>query len=183
MKSTSPKMWQTSFLELLQTQNQKRKSGGHGILYPPTKKRGGHVPRVPHQIAPMNLSTTYRKTHYINFNPACQLRSYKYPQLNVGWVCWLNAGVDQPMSQPYRLQSHGAYSKVFPTNSRKYRKASSCSFPPSEVLFLFPITSIAEDCPYAWQSLTQSWPHLPSQMHSRGKAGFQLWITDGGGCS
>jgi len=27
--------------------------GGHGILYLPTWKSGGHVPRVPHQIVPM----------------------------------------------------------------------------------------------------------------------------------
>jgi len=33
--------------------------GGHGILYPPRlKKWGGHVPRVPHQIAPMLLQST-----------------------------------------------------------------------------------------------------------------------------
>ena len=36
-------------------QNLKRKKWGrHGILCPPRlKKWGGHVPRVPHQIAPM----------------------------------------------------------------------------------------------------------------------------------
>jgi len=54
--STSHKTWQTSllFLELLQIQNQKRKSGGTlHIMSPPPEKVGGHVPRVPHQIAPM----------------------------------------------------------------------------------------------------------------------------------
>ena len=31
-----------------------KKAGGHGILCPPpSEKVGGHVPRVPHQIAPM----------------------------------------------------------------------------------------------------------------------------------
>ena len=29
--------------------------GRHGILCPPSKKVGGHVPRVPHQIAPMRV--------------------------------------------------------------------------------------------------------------------------------
>jgi len=34
--------------------NTKPEERGHGILYPPhLKKFGGHVPRVPHQIAPM----------------------------------------------------------------------------------------------------------------------------------
>ena len=26
-------------------------------MSPPSKKMGGHVPRVPHQIAPMNVTT------------------------------------------------------------------------------------------------------------------------------
>jgi len=31
-----------------------KRVGGHGILFPPRlKKWGGHVPRAPHQIAPM----------------------------------------------------------------------------------------------------------------------------------
>ena len=51
MISTSHKTWQTSllFLELLQIQNLK------DIAYyvPPPEKVGGHVPCVPHQIAPM----------------------------------------------------------------------------------------------------------------------------------
>jgi len=56
MISTSHKTWQTSllFLELLQIQNLKRKSGGTShIMSPPPEKVGGHVPRVPHQIVPM----------------------------------------------------------------------------------------------------------------------------------
>ena len=55
MISTSHKTWQTSllFLKLLQIQNLKRKSGGTShIMSPPPEKVGGHVPRVPHQIAP-----------------------------------------------------------------------------------------------------------------------------------
>jgi len=40
--------------------------GGHGILCPPlSKKVGGHVPRVPHQIAPMVVQ------HIINSQPCC----------------------------------------------------------------------------------------------------------------
>jgi len=31
--------------------------GGHGILCPPAKTVGGHVPCVPHQIAPMHVRT------------------------------------------------------------------------------------------------------------------------------
>jgi len=57
MKSSSHKTWQTSliFLKPLQIQNLiRKKCGGHGILYPLTWKSGGHVPRVPHQIAPMS---------------------------------------------------------------------------------------------------------------------------------
>jgi len=35
------------------TKPQEKKVGGHGILCPPVgKSGGGHVPRVPHQIAP-----------------------------------------------------------------------------------------------------------------------------------
>ena len=59
LKSSSHKTWQTSvlFLKPLQIQNLRRKKvGGHDILSPPRlKKWGGHVPRVPHQIAPMPL--------------------------------------------------------------------------------------------------------------------------------
>jgi len=57
MKSSSPKTRQTSFLFLkpLQMQNLKKKVGGTWhILLPPSEKVGGHVPRVPHQIAPMH---------------------------------------------------------------------------------------------------------------------------------
>jgi len=40
-------------------QIQMRKTWGrHGILYTPPEKVGGHVPRVPHQIAPMMESTS-----------------------------------------------------------------------------------------------------------------------------
>ena len=56
MISTSHKTWQTSLLclELLQIQNLKRKSWGTShIMSPHLKKSGGHIPRVPHQIAPM----------------------------------------------------------------------------------------------------------------------------------
>jgi len=67
MKSSSHKTWQTSllFLKPLHMQNVKRKKlGGQGILCPPRlKKWGGHVPRIPHQIAPMNSTyTTMYKT-------------------------------------------------------------------------------------------------------------------------
>jgi len=62
MKSTSRKTWQTSllFLELLQIQNLKTKSGGRGILYPThLKKWEGTPPRVLHQIAPMTSAMDY----------------------------------------------------------------------------------------------------------------------------
>ena len=62
MKSYSYKTWQTPllFLKSLQIQNLKRKKcWGHGILCPPRlKKWGRHVPRVPHQIAPMRKAIT-----------------------------------------------------------------------------------------------------------------------------
>jgi len=42
------------FFKPLQIQTYDKKVGGHGILCPPRlKKWGTHVPRVPHQIAPM----------------------------------------------------------------------------------------------------------------------------------
>jgi len=56
MKSTLRKTWQTSllFLEPLQKQNLKRKNGGTWhIISPHLAKWVGHVPRVPHQVAPM----------------------------------------------------------------------------------------------------------------------------------
>jgi len=34
-----------------------KKVGGHGILCPPGWKSGEHVPRVPHQLAPMARAT------------------------------------------------------------------------------------------------------------------------------
>jgi len=55
MKSTSHKTLQTSllFLELLQIQNLQKKVGGTWYIISHLKKWGEHVPRVPHQIAPM----------------------------------------------------------------------------------------------------------------------------------
>jgi len=35
------------------TQPKEKKVGGHGILYTSHLKKGGDVPSVPHQIAPM----------------------------------------------------------------------------------------------------------------------------------
>jgi len=41
------------------TKPKEKKWGGRGILCPPRlKKCGGHVPRVPHQIAPMVMHDT-----------------------------------------------------------------------------------------------------------------------------
>ena len=40
------------------TNPKEKKVGGHGILYPPPEKVGGHVPCIPHQIAPMRLIVT-----------------------------------------------------------------------------------------------------------------------------
>jgi len=60
MKSSSHKTWQTLllFMKPLQIQNLKRKKWGvHGVSCPPSEKVGGHVPRVPHQIAPMVVIT------------------------------------------------------------------------------------------------------------------------------
>ena len=56
VKNSSHKTWQTSLLVLkpLQIQTLREKSGGDMAYYvPPSTKVGGHVPRVPHQIAPM----------------------------------------------------------------------------------------------------------------------------------
>jgi len=57
LKTSSHKTWQISllFLKPLQIQNLKRKKWGDMAYYvPPVWKSGGtHVPRVPHQIAPM----------------------------------------------------------------------------------------------------------------------------------
>jgi len=58
MKISSHKMWQASLLCLkpLQIQNLKRKKWRDMTYYiPHMKKWGGHVPRVPHQIPPMQL--------------------------------------------------------------------------------------------------------------------------------
>jgi len=59
MISTSHKTWQTSllFLELLQIQNLKRKSGGHRILCPPhLKKFGVTSPVSPTKLRPCGRS-------------------------------------------------------------------------------------------------------------------------------
>jgi len=64
MKSSSHNTWQTSllFLKPLQIQTLKRKKWGEpDMLCPPRlKKWGGHVPRVPHQIAPMASASVGR---------------------------------------------------------------------------------------------------------------------------
>jgi len=52
--------FETSRIQNLKT----KKWGVHGILCPPRlKKLGGHVPRVPHQIAPMQWRITMQKRH------------------------------------------------------------------------------------------------------------------------
>jgi len=38
-----------------------QKVGGHDILCPPSEKVGGHVPRVPHQIVPMQGCSANKK--------------------------------------------------------------------------------------------------------------------------
>ena len=57
MKSSSHKTWQTSLLYLKTSPNTKPKEkkvgGTWHIMSPSSEKLGGHVPRVPHQIAPM----------------------------------------------------------------------------------------------------------------------------------
>ena len=73
MKSTSPRQtWQTSllFLELLQIQNLKRKSGGTWhIISPHLKNWRRHVP---HQIPPMQVIKTLTTTTY-----CCLIRMIK----------------------------------------------------------------------------------------------------------
>ena len=50
-------------------QNLKKKSGGHSILCsPPSEKVGGHVPRVPHQIAPMVLRNLFLLIQIVCFH-------------------------------------------------------------------------------------------------------------------
>jgi len=85
MISTSHKTWRTSllFLELLQIQNLQRKSGEDIAYYvPPPEKVGGHVPLVPHQIAPMD----YYKHWVIARHETCALiwpiPIYIYPALS-----------------------------------------------------------------------------------------------------
>jgi len=59
MKSSSHKTWQISplFLKPLQIQNLKEKKWGDMAYYiPPPEKVGEHVPRVPHQIAPILIT-------------------------------------------------------------------------------------------------------------------------------
>jgi len=41
------------------TKPKEKKMGGHGVLCPPRLKKGGHVPRIPHQIAPMRVSVDH----------------------------------------------------------------------------------------------------------------------------
>ena len=56
MKNSSHKTWQTSlsFLKTLQMQNLNRKKWGDMTYYvPPSETLEVHVPRVPHQLAPM----------------------------------------------------------------------------------------------------------------------------------
>ena len=57
MKNSSRKTWQTShlFFKPLQIQTYDKKVGGRWhIMSPRLKKWRGHVPRVPHQIAPIS---------------------------------------------------------------------------------------------------------------------------------
>jgi len=51
------------------TNPKEKKVGGHGILYPPPEKVGGHVPCIPHQIAPMRpIMTLVQITNYTSPN-------------------------------------------------------------------------------------------------------------------
>jgi len=87
MKSSSHKTWQTPllFLKSLQIQNLERKKWGTWhIMSPPSEKVGGHVPRVPHQIAPMLIICT--KT-YITWRSDLQL---------LASVFWLRIWTQKP---------------------------------------------------------------------------------------
>ena len=80
LKSSLHKTWQTLllFLKPLQIQTLKRKKWGDMAYYNPTWKSGGHVPRVPHQIAPMQpIMTLVQIPNYTS--PNCTDR----PQVNV----------------------------------------------------------------------------------------------------
>jgi len=73
-------MWQTLllFFKPLQIQTLKRKKWGDMAYYNPTWKSGGHVPRVPHQIAPMQpIMTLVQITNYTS--PNCT----DWPQVNL----------------------------------------------------------------------------------------------------
>jgi len=62
MQNSSHKTWKTSllFLKPRQIQNPKRKRwGAWHVMSPPSEKVGGHVPSVPHQIAPMTTLTQW----------------------------------------------------------------------------------------------------------------------------
>ena len=80
LKRSLHKTWQTLllFLKHLQIQTLKRKKWGDMAYYNPTWKSGGHVPRVPHQIAPMQpIMTLVQITNYTS--PNCTDR----PQVNI----------------------------------------------------------------------------------------------------
>ena len=80
LKSSLHKTWQTLllFLKLLQKQTLMRKMWGDMAYYNPTWKSGGHVTRVPHQIAPMQpIMTLVQITNYTS--PNCM----DLPQVNV----------------------------------------------------------------------------------------------------
>ena len=81
LKSSLHKTWQTLllFLEPLQIHNLNKKSGGTWHIRSLTWKKGGaHVPRVPHQIAPMQpIMTLVQITNYTGPNCTDQ------PQVNI----------------------------------------------------------------------------------------------------
>jgi len=77
MISTSHKTWQTSllFLELLQIQNLKRKSGGNIAYYvPPTWKSGGARPPCPPPNCARACNYYYERAVWIGWGLQCSMQ-------------------------------------------------------------------------------------------------------------
>ena len=82
--STSHKTWQTSllFLELLQIQNLKRKSGGTSYICPPTWKSGGHTSLR----CKATMQTHWESTDCIGNNPETDLSFWKFRKSCVSYT-------------------------------------------------------------------------------------------------
>ena len=118
----------------------------------------------------------------------CQLRAYEYTHSSLSKLCWLNARVEV---FPFFAQLNSVWTTTLRRgDSSNIQEISfgfldqSCSFPMSDVMFRFPITSLGRDCRsrVAVGSPSAAFCAVTLALHrcvAGATWGFHLWISDG----